>query len=72
MAVGIFDMFYWFWTNHTWSGIEYGTSSRPLVMLFFCVPALALFTLGSIIWGAVEEIEKMKKIQENIDRSRNG
>lgn len=46
LLVGLVDMFWWFWTNITWSGIEYGTSSRPLVMLFFCVPAFVSGAVG--------------------------
>ena len=57
LLVGVFDMFWWFWNNVTWSGIEYGTSARPLVIGFFCIPAFASGGVGIMILDTAKLIE---------------
>jgi hypothetical protein len=72
LLVSFIDMFYWFWTNTTWTGLKYSDGEggiRLAVMFMLMIPALICGTAASIIFGALAEEKKLEELREKIDRS---
>ena len=73
LLVSFIDMFYWFWTNTTWTGLKYSDDEggiRLAVMFMLMIPALICGTAASIIFGALSEEKKLEELREKIDRTK--
>jgi uncharacterized membrane protein (DUF106 family) len=73
LLVSFIDMFYWFWTNTTWTGLKYSDTEggiRLAVMFMLMIPALICGTAASIIFGALAEQKKLEELREKIDRNK--
>ena len=73
LLVSFIDMFYWFWTNTTWTGLKYSDGEggiRLAVMFMLMIPALVCGTFASIIFGALAEQKKLEELREKIDRNK--
>ena len=72
--VSFIDIFYWFWTNTTWTGLTYSGPEggiRFAAMCILLIPAIVCGIFASIILGALQEDKRMKELRKKIDTENN-